>query len=548
MINKKSSASKLVNNLLPSRLLLMTLIPLALYLLYSFIILSPFSYNFFSLIDDGQSFHNTQIIKRCFSKFECSEVTPIIIEKEFGRFRPAYWLINSGLFLMGNLDPTLIHAWRIIFFGFLLCTLLVLNIYSISKSVVGAIVGTSIFYSNISFTENIIRIGPTEPIQLFFIGIFSLFFLNFKALTKRFNKNNLVLFMSFLLLISIMVKETTIAMLPIIAVFLVISPSKFTRNQWITLISPFSILFLGKALAQSNNEFTQYDSFYSFSITSLAENLHAYLKIIFASIKWYLPSLLPALLLIIMRNSIVSSCTKKIIFWILFIFSFLLILLPWGFVLERYLLLVFFGLGVIFGSAFGIITTKFWEYLTRVIQQRKNQHFAVMLKLFSFFIIILIITNVFFLAQLTNLIRSKNFSMWYSHYIKYEHTLVAIISKYSDTIHLNALPILDNWEVSYEIPIHLHYFYDKTNNTQLASKNLNSGDFVITTSSLIQIPEITALLQQNSIEITQNNAVIKQLDIINFRSSFRQKPVQTILDPPYTDNPITHSWLLSKIK
>ena len=69
-----------------------------LYIIYSLNVLSPGSYQSFSLIDDGQTIQNNFFIKECVVEKKCEDIKSVLVEKEFGRFRPAYWMINYSIF------------------------------------------------------------------------------------------------------------------------------------------------------------------------------------------------------------------------------------------------------------------------------------------------------------------------------------------------------------------------------------------------------------------------------------------------------------------
>ena len=133
-------------------------------------------------------------------------------------------------------------------------------------------------------------------------------------------------------------------------------------------------------------------------------------------------------------------------------------------------------------------------------------------------------------------------------YLDYEHGLVKTLSDVNRPVYLNAVETLDNWEVLYEIPLHLKYFYKQDEKVIIVPDRLTKGDIVLTTSSLIPNQELNIQISTESAILNQEKAEISQLDVIEFRSEFRARPVQTILNPPYSENYITHGWVLSEIQ
>ncbi|PIY80167.1 MAG: hypothetical protein COY80_04325 [Candidatus Pacebacteria bacterium CG_4_10_14_0_8_um_filter_42_14] len=393
-----------------------------------------------------------------------------------------------------------------------------------------------------------VRIGPAEPFQLILISFFSLILLNYNNLSVRIKPWVLTGGMMLLLMILSMTKETTIALVPVLLFLFLFYRSKFSKIKWQYLLSPFLIIFVGKIVSRSGSELTQYGSFYSISFSLIYRNLLAYWHILLGGVKWYLPIIGIFGLFVTTIKFKVSHDFIPLLYWGLLSCCFFLILLPWEFVLERYFLIVLFGIAIIIGSVFGVLLQEIQFKLRSMIRRSRfswlSPHFSILINLLAF----VVVSNIFFLSLVVHFPRSVNYATWYSRYLDYEHGLVKTLSDVNRPVYLNAVETLDNWEVLYEIPLHLKYFYKQDEKVIIVPDRLTKGDIVLTTSSLIPNQELNIQISTESAILNQEKAEISQLDVIEFRSEFRARPVQTILNPPYSENYITHGWVLSEIQ
>lgn len=545
---------KVFNKIIIKKYIYLLSLLFLIYFGYSILIFSPFSYNYFSLIDDGQSYHNAVLINKCLLEFECHDVQGVLIEKDFGRFRPVYWIMNSFLFSLSSFDSNSIHLFRIFIVGFSICLLLVTNIYLVTKSVFGSIVAATFFFTNISFAENIIRIGPTEPLQLIFFGIFSLFLLHFGSISKIFKKKLVFSILIILLILLSLIKETSIVIVSLIFLLFLLERSELSKREWATIFSlPITIILAGKYLAKPETNLTNYSDFYSGSFSIFFSNLKSYANMYLGAIKWYLP-IFCLFGVFAVKYRLNSNFIKNIFYWMLSSASFLIILLPWGFSLERYLLPSLFCFAIFIGITTDFVLLKTKEilfFLTKKIKlQRNNAYFSFLIKnqlVFFNFLAVIIFINMYFFNLTLHIVGSKNYASWYSQYIEYESSLVGVIAQLDEKTYLNATKTLDNWEVLYEIPIHLRYLYGQDRVIDVLTEKPKKGDLVISTSSLIQNANFDNFLENKSKEIIKKKYEINQIDILMFRDQFRKKPIQTVLNPPHTDRPTTHYWIISEI-
>jgi len=518
-----------------------------LYLIYAALTLKPDTYRYFSLIDDGQSLHNYYALKDCVLESDCSGAQALLIEKEFGRFRPGYWIINSLFFMFGQANPVTIHLLRILLLGSALCLLICASVFTVTRSFLGAVISSIIFYASISFTENMVRIGPAEPYQLLMVAAFSLTFLHFKKISKVLSPLVTTVLMVLLLLLACLVKETTVALLPVLVFFFIFYRTHLPLGTWLSLLLPFVSIILGKVISQPDSNVTNYGSFYSVNPQNIVATLVAYSQIVVNTVKWFLPLCAGFASLVLFRQTEIKQ-PKALIYWLLLGLSFFAILLPWRFVLDRYLLIVFFTVAVLIGSVYELLLQKCISVAIRILYTTPYRRFSSLIPIVLSLVMLVICSNIFVLSMALQLGKSKNYASWYSEYLRYEHTLVKALADAPGLVHLNGLDTLDNWEVLYELPLHLDYFYGQSGKLTLAPKNLDGVDILLQTTSLAPNPDVSEMILTKGQIIDQNRVEVPQLDLIAFRQDLRYKPLQTLLNPPVADEKITHQWQLYEVR
>jgi len=513
-----------------------------LYLLYASLVFGGNQYRYFSLIDDGQSLVNAEALGTCLKTRVCQAAHQVLVEKEFGRFRPGYWIIQSFLFQIADRDPTAIHVFRITGVGTLLVILLCANIFTITRSFWGSILGALVFFSNFSFTENMIRIGPIEPYQLLVIAFFSWLFLNFVSLSKYLKPRWLNLVLASCILSLCLIKETSVMLIPVLGFFWFFYRRVYPKLNWGLLYLPFLAIVLGKIVARPETAQTDYASFYEISLGGVIRNTNAYFSILYTTFKWFLPIIGSVGFLSIFKKVSARHNLKALHYWYLMMVFSLGILLPWQFVLDRYLLTVIFTMAVVVGASIGILLQEVRFFIkTRIGPQILVQ---------SFFLVVSVVIcfNIYFVSSSLHLAKSRNYATWYAGYLTYEHELVATIAELPDPVFLNAVKTLDNWEVLYELPIHLQYLHGQKKVPLIPNRQLRAGEFIVSTSSLVPDLKLTTEVASQSGIYKQGRHEIPQIDLIAFRVAFRYRPLQTWIKPPLTQEKITHHWQVRKIE
>ncbi|MDQ3008757.1 MAG: hypothetical protein M3Q81_04120 [bacterium] len=498
---------------------------------------------YFSLIDDGQAYDNAHILKECVLTLECDGAVPILVEKEFGRFRPMYWILQSLQFQIANFDAAAIHVVRVLFIGSLLVLLLVLNIYSITKSVLGALFGTMFFISTYSFAENIIRLGPSDSFQLIFIATFSLLFLHFSKLKKFLSSKVLMTFMILCLIAASLIRETSIALLPVIlGTGIFFGTPDFKMKKLPFILTPFLLIVLGKYVARPESNTLNYGGFYSTSVSNILATTEAYISILLPLTKYLLPLVTLVFLGIILDKLKSKFSSRALFYWIITGLCFVAIFLPWQFALERYLLICLFAVAVSVGGVVGIAINEIKLFLQNTSHQYK-QYFSAGITVLA----VILLSNFYFMTFGLQIAKSLNYAHWYRNYVRYEHDLVTAIAETDESLYLNAVNTLDNWEVLYELPLHLRFYFNQERTLEI-TETLEPNMLVLSTSSLLPVPELSAEIASSSTVVRTNTFEIQQINVLAFRSKLRVHPLQTIMNPDFETQTINHTWSITHSK
>lgn len=491
------------------------------YLIYSFFILKPTSYQNFSLIDDGEAFlQNNANFCECLINKECKNLGNQLIEKDFGRFRPLRWVMDEIIYLSFGNNPRGIHTFKIIIIGILIVWLLtyLLTVEGVNLPI--TTFSVLLLISNFSFTENIVRLGTDEPLQLIFLTLSVIIFL------YKFNSKKMVLLSTLFLVITLFVKETSLALIPVAIVSLYNNKNKF-YIKYLVILS--IVILTGIILSKTGVSTFVYSDNYKLTFISAIKSFVWY-------ISYYFKSLAPFSYFVLFLPFIVGKNNSRLInFSLLIILSFTLMMLPWGYHLERYTLIPLFFFAVIIGISLSKINNLIYLKLNNIY-----------LKITYLLTFTVFLSNLYFSGQLQNLIRSVNYQMWYSKFIKYESDQVYALSKLqNENVYINATDTLNNWEVKFEIPINLKYLYHL--NTVFINKTPTqypSSGYVLNNTTL----EPMYLNNPNSMVTDSMSYNIPKIDPIKFETDFKKRPLQTIdnIDKYYEfDN---YQWKIYKIK
>lgn len=503
-------------------------------LFYLFSVIQPHTYSFFSLIDDGQTILNTAKIGECIHSFSCKEIQEIIVEKEFGRFRPLYWMIQASVQSVIGLNPTKLHEFRTYGLSLIIYILIFFVLKPFNKNVLGTFLATIIFFFNVSFTENITRLGPVEPYQLIFVVIAGILFTQRHELSKYFGNRSLFFFLIINSISAALIKETTLSLVGVIFIF-----SLFEKHQGLKkslLISMMTIaifLMIAIAYAKSDPSSADYSGGYQLTSQGMKQNIFVF-KILLEQM--FHPLFYFSIGLGIINHFLFSPNKKylyHLLFWGLLTLAFIAIQIPWPYVLERYFLLPAFGLSV----CFALIFMNFFHNFLLIINKTLSAHSVG--KKATTLIILFLLINLIFMYLPRQLAKTANYTSWYRTYLQFEADQVHFLAHSNDAVSINATRSLNNWEVLYEIPIHLEQIYNKKKSVQLYNTTDLNTPLIFTSSSLERAVEI----DKQKFNLIENRLYeAQQIDVNSFVENFKSKPLQALFNPPFQENPIKHSW------
>ncbi len=523
---------------------LVVLILLASYFLYSNMVLKPHEIKNFSLIDDGQSILYANYFKDCFQKTECSKLKSEIIERRFGRFRPLYWATQSLFLNTLGINAQLQHEARVYFVGGLMLVLLILLMFQAKSNPVAIAFASAIFITSYTFSENIIRLGPIEPFQVITLGFFSFYYLSMPLLSKKFGRGIYFFIFSIFLLAMILIKETSVAIIPVALIHTLISRSK-KKDFWLV----GSVMFLGliilviSIMVAGKGTEVAYSSNYSANPLTIIKNGIGYLQQFYWMLGFTLKFFIFGIIVLLgfgrFKNYIRDSQKT---YWFLIIIFFTGILAPWPYVLERYLLITIFSFSILLS----IISTDLIALLRHVFKVKGNIYRAISFNI----ILVIVFSNIFFRGSYIDIVKTLNYQSWFKSFTQFEADQVKAISliTFKDRLYINATDSLDDWEVTFEIPIHLHYFYNQDVAIPQIS-SLNEKGYLFSRSSFVSKYELDYLESNfgNNNLIASKTYIINQIDYLAFKKNFFLRPLQTLENPPLNPDPLKYYWEVRKL-
>ena len=230
-----------------------------------------------------------------------------------------------------------------------------------------------------------------------------------------------------------------------------------------------------------------------------------------------------------------SFFQEKILYWLILSLFSIIILSPWKFVLERYLLVGIFSIVISISFILDRVLNIVIQYITRT-----NEFINSKLIVFDLLTII-ILSNLFSRGFSVNLAKTINYRNWFETFTRFEHDQISDILRFDpEKVYINAIYNIDNWEYLYEIPIHLKYIYNQTNSDIKLTENLNTDRYIFYRSSLTPKFSLEEIKSIKSNIVTENSYEVKQIDPLAFRSKFIMKPIHSLIDPPYQDKAISY--------
>lgn len=301
------------------------------------------------IVDDGADLLIGKNIQHFLTTFDFNGLWGIFLEKETGRFRPAYWLYMWFTYLIGGYNPFLHHLINL-----LVCSLsgifIYLTIKILTSSKTAAMIGGLIFVLAPINLENWYRLGPVEPKIVFLMAISTYFLVKIsnKILLEK-NITRIELLALFLPTPFIyFLKETSFIIIPYY-LFLLIGVKlckKSTQKKkwfkifgWLFLIN-FIVGVVSLLLNTTVRTTGSYSSYYKVALPNILSTGWYYLRILAESYGIILYGLLITFIIRLYSAFKKKSLDLILFFEICFLlgfFMFYVILTPWLIPMGRYL-------------------------------------------------------------------------------------------------------------------------------------------------------------------------------------------------------------------
>lgn len=319
----------------------------------------------FLLIDDGQIVQNSRNLIRYLTSGNLSGISNILLEGSEGRVRPAYWLVQMLVSQISFYVPGLMHIFRIL----VLLTSLILFVkvgLKLKIDIRWIFFALFLFSFNFQNFENFYRLGPTE----IYLGLYFLIITN---ILLKAQKNKFDYFISFTAtLLGCMTKETFfLTSFPLIYLLFNNNLKNFNLEKkfiYFTLIINGIFSFIVFSIRNSYGANLGYSQNYKFEFNSIVDNGINY----FNQINHYQS---PVLLLLFVGaivwiynnyKKVFSVDNKHSLMFAFFVLQAIIniaILLPWQFVLGRYLIIV----NISIAFAVVIFIEQLWSILPKLI-------------------------------------------------------------------------------------------------------------------------------------------------------------------------------------
>lgn len=504
------------------------------YFIYISLVIKPWTFDNFLLVDDGQVLpQNALYLNSCVKNLDCSRYFDQTFELGGYRFRPGYWIINGiNQIVLGN-RADLHHIYRAYVIGYLSVILLALILLRLKINKLVIFFTTLIFMTSFSFSENIIRLGTNEPYQVIFLALFSLMYLS------QIKKG---VFLIVLLAWALLIKENNIAILPAILFTELLTNRRFylKKSLWLILGIPFLVFIAGSVISRfilpsTTLNIPVYTSNYTVEVGEIFKNSKAIAAILLSDTSLFLFLIFSFLLLF--KNIRKALKNKEFIYWVLFSAFSIVILTPWKYVLDRYYLVGIFGLNV-------VVAYLISQLITLIRNKLNLKFFDTATKVLAFNIVIfLIMSNLFFIEFPINFAKTLNYRNWFEIFTNFETDQVREIAKYNtDGVYLNTVNNLNSWEFLYEIPIHLKLLYGINPNTEMLGAALPKSGIVFSRSSLDIAFDMKKMEKSGYKKVESKSYYINQIDPLKFRNEFGMRPIQTIFSPPFQKENLSYYW------
>jgi len=419
-------------------------------------------------VDDGYSILVAKQVVDSLRNLDLKGLEIILFEPS-GRFRTVYWLYQTFVYVVAGTNPQVF--FMVHFLAILLTSIIVFEIVkNISKSNLSGFIAGALFILTPINTENLYRLGPGEPILALFVSA-SLYYLTSRKIAPA------ILF----LLLATFTKETGFALwLPVFFAYLLKRVFYKKRDKNFEKYCIWGATFLLPVFAYTLFRKSSYIGNYAWNLSDIGNSFSYFLK---STMKGFAP--FPAVLISTYIIRIISFLKSKKnekmglyfaeegMFIILFL-VFVLIQLPWKFLLDRYLMPATVGM-VIF---LGIELAETSRFLKRYGVNTKGLAFWVFI---IYFIIGIVVNSLRVYRQ------GERFA--------YETNLIQkLYSDLSEKLPQNGIVLLNflkgdsTVELVYETDLQLELFYDRKDARveYLNLENLPSKPFVVIGTPMIR--------------------------------------------------------------
>lgn len=411
------------------------------------------------LLDDGLSVLISKKVWSYLGSWNFGELVDTILEPDVGRVRPAYWISQALLNLVGAYKPSIVHGLRVLL---LILTNIVFFKFLKKLKVNELWIWLALFIYNFDslIFENYYRLGPVEPfLALYYVvSLYTVFF----------SKNNwtshlLIIFVTF---VGALTKESYFSLfLPFLC--LLFADMKYSyldkgakqRLKYFVLsLITFGLVVL--AIKASYGNMGSYASQYEVTVERIVSSTVSYIKQLahFHSPLIYLPLGYLLYLLANYKHGLTHGNRFRLAIFFVFclgVVTQIFVLLPWKYTLGRYLMLVNLQLAFTYAIVLQEIFNKTYKIVAaRNIKSKKRTQ---ILKL-AFVVILLpifIVRNVFPIA---------NFQLWQKTDSEFTSELLASLATnipIQETVYVNYIKGDANIEIFLETMWHLELFYKR---------------------------------------------------------------------------------------
>ena len=275
-----------------------------------------------------------------------------------GRFRPLYWLYFLFIYTLAGPEPVWFYISQLIIFLIIIIEIR-LSLKRMKATNWQIFTTSMVFIFSMPIVENFYTFSKGEPLQLIFT-LASVIFLGYLKNPRQKKIHWLCIIFSFLsILLAMMVKETTIIMVPIAVIWTGYVYLK--RNDYSKKCRQAYLIYLGTAILATVLFFIlrkewglssviggTYTKRYTFTLMSLLPKFARWLTL-FAHYFHYLLPFSGIALISIFKTKFTRSQRLNLFDWGIWTLSWLAVLIPWEYAEVYYLLPLSLGLSYVIG-------------------------------------------------------------------------------------------------------------------------------------------------------------------------------------------------------